>query len=486
MDKWIRQEYGTWDEAFRGLAPRIRQSSVRIAAYTRELFVQACADSFAKGSREGAERIRGKYADLAYKCGMYHQLGKALVPPEYQVLQSDFTDEEKSVYWKYMADGRTLVAILQERGAAAKRKRSSSETEEVPTDNITWLMLREACEQHMERYDGTGLPEGRRGDEISPIAQIVGLAHELDRLASETKSEHPFDEAIEKLSSQSCTAWSPELINVLLHAEEACREVYKKYIHYTMTLPETIPLVEKREDRPMGLKYRPMLCDRNGGVSYYEAIPWLGAIEDRPGETEGLGETAEILKRCELIPEITGYFMYEAADAVFRMRNCKLDVKGVLLHIPPQFYSENGQLFRIDGVFEEEEISKESLIFALPEETLVAADEDTVGNIAEYLSQGYVLMLDGYHPDKVSMEYLKKLGFKKLRIAGELNLRAETAAQLKALTEAGFTIMGGGADSQDSLIWQLACGAEGVSGPITGESVSEEEMIRDSLLRESR
>ena len=106
MEKWTRKEYGTWDEAFRGLTPRIRQSSVRIASYTRELFVQACADSFAKGTHDGSARIRGKYADLAYKCGMYHQLGKALVPPEYQIFQSDFTDEEKSVYWKYMTDGR--------------------------------------------------------------------------------------------------------------------------------------------------------------------------------------------------------------------------------------------------------------------------------------------------------------------------------------------------------------------------------------------
>ena len=40
---WKRKEYETWDEAFRGLAPAVRQQSVRVAAYTQVLFVQACA-----------------------------------------------------------------------------------------------------------------------------------------------------------------------------------------------------------------------------------------------------------------------------------------------------------------------------------------------------------------------------------------------------------------------------------------------------------
>lgn len=484
MEKWTRKEYGTWDEAFRGLTPRIRQSSVRIASYTRELFVQACADSFAKGTHDGSARIRGKYADLAYKCGMYHQLGKALVPPEYQIFQSDFTDEEKSVYWKYMTDGRTLVSILQERGAAAKRKRGMPDGEEAPTDNITWLMLREACEQHMERWDGTGLPEGRRGDEISPVAQIVGLAHELDRLASETKSEKPFDEALEKLKGEVGAAWSPALIDVLTHAEEACRGVYKKYIHYTMTLPETIPLVEKREDRPMGLKYRPMVSDKNGSVSYYEAIPWYGGIADNPDETESTEDVSELLKKSELISDISVYFMYEAADAVLRLENCKLDVSGIILNVPANFYSESEQLFRINQVFEDEGISKDKLLFTIPESVLLSADRETAENVIEYLNAGCKLVLDGYHPDKISTEQLRELGFSMIRMSPELNLKSETAVQIKSLRESGFTLIGGAADSQNSLAWQLACGVVAVGGPVVGALACENEMIRDGLVRE--
>ena len=103
---WKRKEYETWDEAFRGLAPTVRQQSVRVAAYTQVLFLQACTDGYGRDTDSGAQEIDGAYGDLAYKCGMYHQLGKALVPPEYQLWRGDFTAEEAAVYRKYTTDGR--------------------------------------------------------------------------------------------------------------------------------------------------------------------------------------------------------------------------------------------------------------------------------------------------------------------------------------------------------------------------------------------
>ena len=101
---WTRKEYETWDEAFRGQTAAVRRQSVRVAAYTQALFVQACSLKFGIATPDGQERMRGEYADLAYKCGMYHQLGKALVPPEYQLWRSDFTEEEIAVYRKYTTD----------------------------------------------------------------------------------------------------------------------------------------------------------------------------------------------------------------------------------------------------------------------------------------------------------------------------------------------------------------------------------------------
>ena len=486
-NSWKRTEYETWDDAFRGLAPVIRQQSVRVAAYTQVLYVQACAAKFGADTRIGAERMRGKYADLAYKCGLYHQLGKALVPPEYQIWVKDFTEEEQAVYKKYTSDGRILVASLQVRGERAWERRKG-ELAEQPTKNIPWLMIRESCEQHMERWDSSGYPAQLRGNEISPIAQIVGLAKELDRLASETKSEDPFTEAFQILLEQSGKDWNPELIEILKTCRAKCRAVYTKHIHYTMTLPKTIPLVEKRKSRPMGLKYRPMVCDTEGTVVAYEAIPWFGGILGRPGETEAASELEEMLVRKKMVEEISAYFLYEAADAVLRMENCKLQIQGVLLQMLPSFYQLNTQLQQFNQLFKDQPIPREKLLLTVPAQTVCSATKKNLEQIERYLRNGVRLVLDGYDPaqygEKLNIEQLKALGFTHLRLAKEQYMKQETANLIAQLQKAGFTVLGGSADSHEVLSWLTNCGVAYSSGTITGVPVDEDELIRDCLIRE--
>lgn len=480
---WKRKEYETWDEAFRGLSPAVRQQSVRVAAYTQTLFVQACAGSFGMNTRDGVDRMQGQYADLAYKCGMYHQLGKALVPPDYQLWQEDFTDEEKAVYKKYTTDGRLLVATLQERGNRAREKRKGVLLEQ-PTRNIPWLMLRESCEQHMERWDGSGYPAGRLGSDISPIAQIVGIAKELDRLASETKSETPFDDAYKTLISQTGIQWSPELVEVLKDCRTKCRAVYNKYIHYTMTLPKTIPLVEKRKDRVMGLQYRPMASDAQGTIAAYEAIPWFGGITDRPGETETAQELAGMLSRKEMVADVSFYFLYEAADAVLRMQNCKLKAQTVLLQMLPDFYLQGTQLQRLNQLFKDQPIPRENLLLTIPMDTVLTANKTTTEVIERYLRNGICLVVDGYDPAKLPAEKAKAMGFTYLRLDPALYLKQETANTMNLLRRDGFVLVGGGADNHDVLAWLAACGVVYMSGTLTGVPISEDELIRDALARE--
>ena len=480
---WIKQEYNTWDEAFRGLCPTVRQQSVRVAAYTQVLFNQACEKGFGIDMPMGAEYIRGEHAEVAYKCGMYHQLGKALVPPEYQLWRSDFSEEEVAVYRKYTSDGRTLVALLQDRSIRAKEKRRG-ELVEQPTKNIPNLMIRETCQQHMERWDGSGYPEGRVGNAISPIAQIVGLALELDRLSAQTKSEKPFDEAMAMLLQQGGTAWSPELVTVLKAAQSECRKVYNKYIQYTMTLPTTIPLVKKSKDRTLGLKFRPMVADRNGTVVAYEAIPWFGGIADRPGETETMEEVAETLRRTELVEDVSFYFLYEAADAVLRMQNCKLGLKGVLLQMLPDFYLQGSKMNRFKQLFEDQPIAKDQLMLTVPAQILKNGSKELQETLQRYLRNGVCLVLDQYNPEEIPVQVLTELGFSHLRIDPVLYVQEQTAKWITELHKQGFTLLGSGANDHNTMAWLAACDVTCFSGSLTGIAVTEDEMIQDCLLRE--
>ncbi|MBR6637426.1 MAG: EAL domain-containing protein [Lachnospiraceae bacterium] len=480
---WKRKEYETWDEAFRGLSPIIRQQSVRVASYTQVLFVQACKLKFGMNTKDGEARMRGQYSDLAYKCGMYHQLGKALVPPEYQILQQDFTGEERAVYRKYTTDGRLLVATLQERTAKATKKRKG-ELAEIPTTNIPWLMIRESCEQHMERWDGSGYPEGRLGSDISPIAQIVGIAKELDRIAAETKSEAPFELAYEELILDSGTKWSPELIDVLKAAKEECLNVYTKYISYTRTLPQTIGLVDKRQGRVMGLKYRAMSSDTQGTIQMYEATPWFAGIVGQPSETESAEELQELFRKTNITEDLAWYFLYEATDAILRINNCNLQIDAILLNMLPDFYQLDTQLQKINQLFVDQPVEKSQLMLTVPENFLLTAGKAKVELLQRYIRNGIRFVLDDYHPDSIPSERLIETGITTVRIAPELYLQQDTANAITKLINQGFTVLGSRADTHDTLSWLLACGAKCASGTVTGIEVSEDDMILDSLARE--
>lgn len=479
-ETWQRMEYSTWDEAFRGLAPVIRQQSARVADYTRELYMQACEDGFGRKNREWEGRVRGQYADTAYKCGLYHQIGKALVPPEYQKWRDDFTAEELAVYRKYTSDGRLLAAALQEKGA---RKKKVDTQKERPTKNIPWLMIREACGQHMERCDGSGYPEGLTGDQISPIGQIVGLARELDRLASETRSENPFDEACETLIAQSGVLWSSVLIEILKNSREKCREVYEKYIYYTLTIPKTIPLAERREGRPMGLCYRPMI-DPEKKVRAFEAAPWFQTEPDGTREYLHLDETEHLLLRTGLLYDTCLYLLYEAADAALRAKNCGLSIESFLMRLPIDFYTHESMLPRLVKLCENEGIPRDMFYVTIPEAALFEEDSHAPDIVRTYIKEGFALVLDGFHPKQMSAEQLKDYGFTWLRLAPELIGSQETANAITVLRRQGFHFIGGGADTAESLEWQLGSGVSYVSGTLTGPLMEEDEMIRTSLIRE--
>ncbi len=481
---WKRKEYESWDEAFRGLTPVVRQQSVRVAAYTQVLYVQAVKMHFGGNTEAGAERMNGKYADFMYKCGMYHQLGKALVPPEYQVLQSDFTEEEHAVYKKYTTDGRLLVATLQQRGARASERRKSEYVER-PTKNILWMILRECCEQHMERWDGSGYPHGLLGSDISAPAQIVGLAKELDRLASEIRSETPFDIAFDTIVAASGRDWSPELIEVLKASRENCLSVYNKYINYTRTLPRTVPLVERRPDRSMGLKYRPMAGAELNSVPLYEAIPWFGGVADQPGETEPIEALRELFKRTNLVEDISWYLLYEAADTVLRMRNCNLAVEGVLLQMIPEFYNLGTQLQHFNRLFVDQPIPKESLLLTIPAEILRGAGKTALEILERYPRNGICLVVDDFRPDdEWTPERLIAMGITRVRLPVDLYLTPEGTVILQDLRIKGITVLGKHADTPEALAWLNDGGAYCSSGTMVGVEVSEDEMILDSLARE--
>ena len=70
---------------------------------------------------------------------------------------------------------------------------------------------------HHEKWDGTGYPDGLKGEEIPIGARILAAVDCLDALASDRQYRRalPLDEAMRKVASESGMSFDPQVVKIL-------------------------------------------------------------------------------------------------------------------------------------------------------------------------------------------------------------------------------------------------------------------------------
>jgi len=76
--------------------------------------------------------------------------------------------------------------------------------------------------QHHERLDGSGYPDGLKGDQITLEAQIIGLADVVEAMASHRpyRAALGLESALAEISSKSGTLFDSKLVNACLKVFE--------------------------------------------------------------------------------------------------------------------------------------------------------------------------------------------------------------------------------------------------------------------------
>jgi len=133
-----------------------------------------------------------------------HDIGKIKVPIEILNKNGKLTDEEMNVVKQH-----PLV------GAAMTRRFP----EGVTTEKLNQYSY-EICRHHHERYDGSGYPDGLKGNAIPLCAQVVGLADAYDALISPRpyKRKLTYGEALQMILNGECGSFSQPLLHCFLEA----------------------------------------------------------------------------------------------------------------------------------------------------------------------------------------------------------------------------------------------------------------------------
>ena len=118
--------------------------------------------------------------------------------------------------------------VLQKQGPLTPRERRLVEQHTVIGE---WLCaglgslrpVRAIVRHHHERMDGTGYPDGLRGDRIPLLARIVGVVDVFDALMAKRpyKPALPFDRAAEMLREEAVRGWRcSEMVDLFLNLVE--------------------------------------------------------------------------------------------------------------------------------------------------------------------------------------------------------------------------------------------------------------------------
>lgn len=141
-----------------------------------------------------------------------HDVGKIAVPDQVLNKPGKLNDEEFAIMRSHTVQGDALLAQIPLLQAHASSR-----------------FAMDIARHHHERWDGSGYPDGLRGDAISLPAQIVGLADVYDALRSPRVYKPAFSraESLRMIRQGDCGAFNPVLLDVFLSAEPAIAAFYE-------------------------------------------------------------------------------------------------------------------------------------------------------------------------------------------------------------------------------------------------------------------
>jgi len=149
-------------------------------------------------------------ANLLRKASPMHDLGKIAIPDSVLLKPGKLDGDE----WELMKSHAQLGAEIL----------SGSERPLLYAASII-------AEQHHEKFDGSGYPEGRKGSDIHLYARIVAIADVFDALIHKRcyKEPWPLEEVLELIKSEKGKHFDPELVDLFIENIDQILEVNEKF-----------------------------------------------------------------------------------------------------------------------------------------------------------------------------------------------------------------------------------------------------------------
>ncbi len=459
----IKKNYRTFKEAFNALPEPTKAHCIRVAEYTRALFLDAVAIEFRLGDDKASEQLEAEHERGAYLCGLYHDIGKVLIPVQYHNPLEDFGTEETALYRKHPADGAAL----------GRQMVFGEELTDIEKD-----MIAEAIEFHHERPSSVGFEDGKNEADILPMALITGFASHFDHLVTARRSETPFEDVMKEVLARFSE--ETELQFLLQEGQNRLRRVFLKYQEQSLMIPNILPFVKRKNNRSFELKYRPIVDRKTKATVAVQAKPYFKDNKDTFVDYE---EVKTILNKNKLIPEVGRYFIYEAGDMTKRIAACELPIQYVALELMPSYFTQTKIVQVMQQQLSDARMENGKLLFAIDESLFRTGSKAFISNMERMAAAGMPVLLTGW-TGAMSLEDIRKYGIVKAALGTDIYPRLsepETEAAIKALQEAGIEVIAGDMEKvkYSGLLTNLEVMT--MAGPMAGDFITEDELVLGEL-----
>ncbi len=160
-------------------------------------------------------QLNAQYAEMIYQTSPLHDVGKIAIPDSILLKQEQLTDVEYDLLKQHTIIGAdTLEAAAKERPYAKYLN-----------------VARDIARSHHESFDGTGYPDGLKGEEIPLCARVVALADLYDALTSRCGEKDPctHEAAIGMIREEKEKQLDPTIVDAFLATEDKFNAVRRKF-----------------------------------------------------------------------------------------------------------------------------------------------------------------------------------------------------------------------------------------------------------------
>lgn len=152
-------------------------------------------------SAEYGAQISDNFIDTIAMAAPLCEIGKVAVPTDILGKRDELTPEEREIRHRHTLIGGQILNDIKDTG-----------------DYNDYIQIAaDMANYHHERWDGTGYPSGKKGEEIPLAAQIIKMVHAYCALTDAKKTKTPLEreEALAYMEQYAGAKYNPQIFTIL-------------------------------------------------------------------------------------------------------------------------------------------------------------------------------------------------------------------------------------------------------------------------------